>query len=325
MTVPPNAQTCWILTDGKIGMVNQCLGLARALGHEPEVKTVDLRPPWVWLPPTLIPAKTGVTTAGSTLLVPPWPDLLIASGRKSVAPARAIRHASGGKTFCIQIQDPGIATGAFDLVVAPAHDRLRGDNVVTTLGAMQGVDPAALEAARIAFADRVGQLPRPLAGVLLGGDNAVYRMTPALGETLAAQLRGLAADQGWGLAITPSRRTPDFVIDAIRGALAGLDVDIWDETGANPYMGFLAHADSIIVTGDSVNMVSEAAATGKPVHVVHLEGGSKKFERFHEAMAARGITRPFAGTLEQWTYEPPDDMATVVGEIQRRMAASGQP
>ncbi|MBT6404485.1 MAG: hypothetical protein HOK98_07285 [Rhodospirillaceae bacterium] len=322
MTLPPNSHSCWILTDGKIGMVNQCLGLARALGHDPDIKTIDLRRPWAWLPPTLIPAKTGVITAGSTPLVPPWPDLLIASGRKSVAPAQAIRRASGRKTFCVQIQDPGIATNSFDLVVAPAHDRLRGDNVVTTIGAMQGVDPAALEAARMAFANRVGGLPRPLAGVLLGGDNAVYRMTPALGETLAAQLRTLAADQGWGLAITPSRRTPEFVLDAIRAALTGLDADIWDETGPNPYLGFLAHADSIIVTGDSVNMVSEAAATGKPVHVVHLEGGSKKFTRFHEAMVARGITRPFAGTLEQWSYEPPDDMAAVVGEIQRRMAAS---
>jgi hypothetical protein len=322
MTLPPNSHSCWILTDGKIGMVNQCLGLARALGHDPEIKTIDLRRPWAWLPPTLIPAKTSVATTGSTPLGPPWPDLLIASGRKSVAPAQAIRRASGGKTFCVQIQDPGIATGSFDLVVAPAHDRLRGDNVVTTIGAMQGVDPAALEAARVAFADRVGGLPRPLAGVLLGGDNAVYRMTPALGKTLAAQLRTLAADQGWGLAITPSRRTPEFVLDAIRTALTGLDVDIWDETGANPYLGFLAHADSIIVTGDSVNMVSEAAATGKPVHVVHLEGGSKKFERFHKALAARDITRPFLGTLEQWNYEPLDDMAVVVSEIQRRMAAS---
>jgi len=321
MTVAPNPQSCWILTDGKIGMVNQCLGLARTLGHDPDIKTVDLRRPWAWLPPTLVPARTCVVTADSTPLVPPWPDLLIASGRKSVAPAQAIRRASGGRTFCVQIQDPGIAVGSFDLVVAPAHDRLDGDNVVTTLGAMQGVDPAALEAARVAFAERVAPLPRPLAGVLLGGDNAVYRMTPALGETLAAQLRALAVDQGWGLAITPSRRTPEFVLTAIRSALAGLDVDIWDETGPNPYLGFLAHADSIIVTGDSVNMVSEAAATGKPVHVVQLEGGSKKFDRFHDAMAARGITRVFSGALEQWTYEPPDDMAVVANEIRKRMAS----
>ncbi|MDA0787301.1 MAG: mitochondrial fission ELM1 family protein [Proteobacteria bacterium] len=321
MTAPPDTHSCWILTDGKIGMLNQCLGLARALDRAPDIKTIDLRRPWTWLPPALIPAKTSVITADSAPLVPPWPALLIASGRKSVAPAQAIRRASGGATFCVQIQDPGIPAGSFDLIVAPAHDRLRGDNVVTTLGAMQGVDPAALEAARVAFANRVSRLPRPLAGVLLGGDNAVYRMTPEIGTTLAVQLRALAADQGWGLAITPSRRTPVFVIDAIRKALTGLDVDIWDETGPNPYLGFLAHADSLIVTGDSVNMVSEAAATGKPVHVVHLEGGSKKFSRFHAAMVARGITRPFAGALEQWSYDPPDDMAVVVGEIQRRMAA----
>jgi mitochondrial fission protein ELM1 len=322
MTVPPNPQSCWILTDGKIGMVNQCLGLARALGHDPDIKTIDLRRPWAWLPPGLTPAKTSVITADSTPLAPPWPDLLIASGRKSVAPAQAIRRASGGATFCVQIQDPGISPGAFDLVVAPAHDQLRGANVVSTVGAMQGIDPAALDAARVAFAERVGRLPRPLAGVLLGGDNAVYRMTPEIGTTLAAQLHALAADQGWGLAITPSRRTPVFVLEAIRNALTGLDVDIWDETGPNPYLGFLAHADSLIVTGDSVNMVSEAAATGKPVHVVHLEGGSKKFSRFHEALATRGITRPFTGALEQWAYDPPDDMAMVVDEIQRRMAAT---
>lgn len=321
MTARNELQSCWILTDGKIGMVNQCRGLAQALGLEPTEKTVALRRPWAWLPQSLTRARTSVVTQDSTPLAPPWPDILIATGRKSVALARAIRRASAGRTFCIQIQDPGVSPEAFDLVVAPAHDQVKGANVVSTLGAMQGVDQDALTAARDAFATRVTALPRPLAGVLLGGDNAVYRMTPELGARLAEQLRALAVDHGWGLAVTPSRRTPPAVVAAIRDALAGLDVDIWDETGPNPYLGFLAHADSLIVTGDSVNMVSEAAATGKPVHVVHLEGGSRKFTRFHEAMTARGITRPFSGTLESWTYEPPDDMAIVVAEIRRRLEA----
>ena len=322
MTPPAVTQTCWVLTDGKIGMVNQCRGLARALGLEAVDKTIDLRWPWIWLPAALAPARTGSVTPWSAVLAPPWPDIVIATGRKSVGPVRAIRRASGGRSFCIQIQDPGVATSAFDLVVAPQHDLLAGDNVVSTLGAMQGIDRQVLASARDTFAARMRGLPRPLAAVLLGGDNAVYRMTPALGERLAAQLRVLAADQGWGLAITPSRRTPNAVMDEIRTALAGLGVEIWDETGPNPYLGFLAHADSLIVTGDSVNMVSEAASTGKPVHVVHLKGGSKKFTRFHNTMAERGITRPFAGTLESWTYDPPDDMAVVVAEVQRRMAAT---
>ena len=321
MNPPAEPRSCWILTDGKIGMVNQCLGLARALGLEPDNRTIDLRAPWRWLPPSLVPARTGVVTPESSPLTAPWPDILIASGRKSVAPARAVRRASGGHSFCVQIQDPGVSPTAFDLVVAPAHDRLDGDNVISTIGAMQGIEPDALAAAKASFAARVERLPRPLAAVLLGGDNAVYRMTPALGARLAEQLRALAADGGWGLAVTPSRRTPPGVMTAIRDALDGLDVDIWDETGPNPYLGFLAHADSLIVTGDSVNMVSEAVATGKPVHVVHLEGGSEKFTRFHEAMGARGATRPFSGTLESWTYDPPDDMAVVVAEIRRLIAA----
>ncbi|MBS29189.1 MAG: hypothetical protein CL566_09760 [Alphaproteobacteria bacterium] len=322
MTVETNTPSCWILTDGKIGMVNQCLGLARALGVAPDLKTVDLRAPWRWLPPALNPARLSTITPQSSALVPPWPDLLIASGRRSIAPARAVRKASEGRTFCIQIQDPGISSTAFDLVVAPAHDRLRGDNVISTLGSLHGVDAAALDAARQAFAQRMSSLPHPIAAVLLGGDNTVYRMTERIGDVLADQLRGLAQDKGWSLAITPSRRTPSSVLDAIRPKLQGLNVDIWDEQDPNPYLGFLAHADAIIVTGDSVNMVSEAAATGKPIHVVNLEGGSEKFERFHDAMTRQGVTRPFAGTLHSWEYDPPDDMSGIGAEILRRMTAA---
>lgn len=322
MTVETNKPTCWILTDGKIGMVNQCLGLARALGVTPDLKTVDLRSPWKWLPPALNPPSLSTTTRDSSALEPPWPDLLIATGRRSIAPARAIRKASDGHTFCVQIQDPGISTSAFDMVIAPAHDRLRGDNVLSTLGALHGIDAASLDAARDTFAQRVSALPHPIAAVLLGGDNAVYRMTERIGEVLADQLHGLTQDKGWSLAITPSRRTPPDALDAIRAKLQGPNVDIWDEQDPNPYLGFLAHADAIIVTCDSVNMVSEAAATGKPIHVVSLEGGSEKFRRFHDAMTRHGVTRPFAGTLHSWEYDPPDDMAGVGGEIMRRMTAA---
>ena len=103
-------------------------------------------------------------------------------------------------------------------------------------------------------------------------------------------------------------------------ALRDTGADVWDETGDNPYLGFLAHADAIIVTGDSVNMVSEATSTGKPVHVAHLEGGSNKFRRFHQNMESRGITRPFNGTIENWDYEPLDDTAMIAAEIRRRIA-----
>jgi mitochondrial fission protein ELM1 len=312
--------SCWLLTDGKVGMVNQCRGLAEVIGVAPVSKVIGQRAPWRWLPPILTPASLGVASSDSDALAPPWPDLLIASGRKSVAPARAIRKASRGQTFCVQIQDPGVSPEAFDLVVAPAHDGLRGDNVISTTGSLHELTQSVLGDARARFAARVAPLPRPLLAVLLGGDNAVYRMTEAFGQKLAAQLRELVCDQGWGLAVTPSRRTPEHARRAIADALEGTGADIWDETGDNPYLGFLAHADAVLVTGDSVNMVSEATATGKPVHVAHLEGGSAKFRRFHQNMETRGITRPFTGSIETWDYEPLDDTAVVAAEIRRRIA-----
>lgn len=301
-------------------MVNQCRGLAEVLGVAPVSKVIDLRAPWQWLPPVLTPSALNITTSGSDPLTPPWPDLLIASGRKSVAPARAIRKASRGQTFCVQIQDPGVSPAAFDLVVAPAHDGMAGENVISTTGSLHGLTDSILADARHRFADRVSHLRRPLLAVLLGGDNAVYALTKSCGRTLAGQLRDLTQNHGYGLAVTPSRRTPDHARQALMQALEGTDADIWDETGDNPYLGFLAHADAIIVTGDSVNMVSEATATGKPVHVAHLEGGSDKFRRFHQNMESRGITRPFAGIIETWDYEPLDDTAMVAAEIRRRIA-----
>lgn len=301
-------------------MVNQCRGLAEVLGVAPVSKVIDLRAPWQWLPPLLTPNSLGVTTSQSDPLTPPWPNLLIASGRKSVAPARAIRKASGGQTFCVQIQNPGVSPAAFDLVVAPAHDGMSGENVISTTGSLHGLTKSILENARTHFADRVANLQRPLLAVLLGGDNAVYKMTEAYGQTLAAQLRDLTQNHGWGLAVTPSRRTPDHARIALTAALADTNADIWDETGDNPYLGFLAHADAIVVTGDSINMVSEATATGKPVHVAHLEGGSEKFRQFHKNMESRGITRAFNGSIESWDYEPLDDTAMVAAEIRRRIA-----
>ncbi|MBO6784495.1 MAG: mitochondrial fission ELM1 family protein, partial [Alphaproteobacteria bacterium] len=116
--------SCWILTDGKAGMVSHCRGLAKVIGVEPVSKVVALRKPWVWLPPALTPASLKVVWPGSDPLEPPWPDLLIASGRKSVAPALAIRRASGGKTFCVQVQNPRVPIKDFDLVVTPEHDGL---------------------------------------------------------------------------------------------------------------------------------------------------------------------------------------------------------
>ncbi|MCK4869356.1 MAG: mitochondrial fission ELM1 family protein, partial [Alphaproteobacteria bacterium] len=215
---------------------------------------------------------------------------------------------------------PRVDPAKFDLVTASAHDRLTGPNVRTTLGALHHVTREKLAAEARKFEARYAHLPRPLVAVLIGGANRVYRFDRATAERLADGLARICEESGCGLLITASRRTGPENEALLRERLKGLPAEIWDGAGDNPYFAFLGLADSIIVTGDSVNMVSEACYTGKPVHVFHLPGGGgTKFLCFHESLVETGITRPFKGWLENWQYDPLDERTALASEIRGRL------
>ena len=319
MSILGQTPIVWAVHDGKIGMANQVLGLAEAVGYPVIEKAVALRAPWRHLAPSLWLHPLAALKPEGARLEPPWPDLLIACGRGVTALALAVKRASRGRTLWVQVQDPRFARRHVDLMVVPQHDPARGENVLLTVGAVHRVRPASLEANRARFAPLFSALPRPLVGVLIGGSNRVYRLTPAISASLGRQLAALSA-QGFGIAITPSRRTGEAALRAMVESLRGVPHYIWNGAGENPYLGLLAHADVLVVTGDSVNMVSEAAATGKPVHLVALEGGSVKFRRFHELFRRAGIARAFTGAIERWTYSPPDDTERAAAEIRRRIS-----
>jgi uncharacterized protein len=318
---PATPLQIWVLHDGKIGMANQVTGLAEALGWPITQKHLAIRPPWRYLPPGLWLAPALAIDPAGARLQPPWPDIVIGCGRNSVAPARMIKRASGGRAFWVQVQDPRFARSEIDLIVAPRHDPAPGENVFRTLGAVHRVTPEKLAADAARWAPTFAALPRPLVAVLIGGDNSVYRLTEERFGALCDRLVALAKS-GVGLAITPSRRTGDTQRAMLQKRLAGLPAFIWDGSGDNPYFAMLGTADAIIVTADSVSMISEAASTGKPVHIIELEGGSAKFARFHQAMREAGVTRPFNGTLETWHYAPLDDTARAAAEVRRRLGTA---
>ena len=316
MAGPP---TCWALSDGKAGTENQCIGLAEAMGLVPTVKRVQPRAPWSWLPVGLGMLPVGAMSTDAGEFAPPWPGLLIASGRRSVPYALAIRRLSRGATFTVQIQDPRIAPRRFDLLAVPRHDHVRGANVVETLGALNRITSERLDEAAARFAPAFAHLPRPLVAVLVGGTSGSYRLTPEATGALCDKLVNLSRAAGAGLAVTPSRRTGDGNIATLRRRLEALPATVWDGTGENPYFGLLGLADALIVTCDSVSMASEACTTGKPVYIVDLPGGSRKFREFHASLRSEGMTRPFVGELESWTYAPPNDTALVAEAVARRL------
>jgi len=190
---------------------------------------------------------------------------------------------------------------------------------MTTKGALHRVTPAMLKREAEKFLPQIAALPAPRIAVLIGGSNSVYQLTPREMTPLVEQLRGLVK-AGGSLIVTPSRRTGEENLPILQKGLKDTPAYIWDMHGPNPYYGMLGVADFILATCDSVNMVSEACTTGKPVYVIDLPGGSDKFRRFHQSLRDDGLVRPFAGKLETWSYPPPNDVGLVAERIKGMMA-----
>ena len=307
--------SCWVVTDGKAGMISQCVGLAEAVNAEFVVKQVRLRFPWRDLTPYFRLGGRLQFASESDELSPPWPDLLIATGRQSVAASIVVRRLSRGKTRTVQIQNPVISPKHFDLVVAPRHDKLQGDNVVVTRGALHRVTPKMLSEGAEQLGWRLQHLARPYISVLIGGTNGVFRLGPDEMKDLAGRLADCARAMKGSLIITPSRRTGHGNREILKDALVGVPHYLWNGEGDNPYFGLLGLADFIVVTIDSVNMVSEAASTGKPVYIADLPGESPKFWDFHKKLLDEGVTRLFEHTLEPYTYQPLYDVATAARRV----------
>lgn len=323
MTAPPvqpsRTLRAWTITDEKKGMAVQVEGVAKALGVSPEIKRVDphgiwrLLAPWIGIDPR---EKFGQPDSQFS---PPWPDIALATGRLSIPALRAIRK-SAPSTFTVVIQDPRTGTGTADLIAVPAHDKLRGDNVIQTLTAPHGFSPEELLRLRKTQPKELTSLPAPRVVVVLGGPNSVYRFTERDSIRLAASLASLAM-QNVSFLITASRRTPDHALAAAVDAVKDSPHLVWNGEGPNPYETWLAHGDIFIVTADSINMTGEACATGRPVYVFEPEGGSAKFTRFHENLRRYGATKPLPerfDNLESWSYAPLDSAAQIAAEIRRR-------
>jgi mitochondrial fission protein ELM1 len=200
-------------------------------------------------------------------------------------------------------------------VVPPRHDGLVGPNVIPTRGALHRVTAAKLSEHAVRHAALLQDLPRPLVAVLVGGSSRHGRFTLEDATRVGGQLAALARDTGAGLAVTPSRRTGEENVAALRATLTGVPHFFWDGSGENPYFGLLGLADHIVVTGDSASMVSEACSTGKPVYVIELQGYGGRLRVFHQELRREGVTRPFDGRLAHWNYEPVNDTPEVAARL----------
>jgi mitochondrial fission protein ELM1 len=300
-----------ILSEPYAGLQAQALGLAEAAGLSPGIVALHPRRPWSLLPAAIWPAPLHAVG----LSAPP-PGLLFTAGGTAGAVGAACRRQG---SVVVQVQNPRLRLQDFDLVVANRHDGLSGPNVIVTRTALHRATAVRLREAAQAWAPRLAHLPRPLVAVLVGGSNGRFRLEAQEGKALAGALAGMMARDAAGVAVTPSRRTAPAVRAALDDMLSPRGAWVWDMTGENPYFGMLALADVIIVTIDSISMVSEAVATAAPVLLAELPGKSRRIAAFLQVLRQEDRVRPFAGRLETWQVQPMDDTAMAGEEVARRL------
>ncbi|MDQ3510693.1 MAG: mitochondrial fission ELM1 family protein [Pseudomonadota bacterium] len=307
----------WTITDGNAGNLRQARTLADAL-HRPAIDwNLLARAPWRWAAPHRLPwAANAWGDAFARALNHP-PTLAIGCGRQAALATRVLRERGA---FAVQILDPRMSPQHWDLVIAPEHDQLGGDNVIRMLGSLHPVDDDWLESARRSFG-ALASLPQPRTALLLGGPSAHAQLQPGWADALAARLQRVVAAQGGCLMVTTSRRTPADVRTRLREQLAGTIGVFWGgvQDGANPYPGILACADRIVCTADSVNMLSEACATTVPVFVAGLDVLAGRPRQFVDSLLGLGRVRGFDDTLASFAVTPLRETARVARQVSERL------
>jgi len=289
-----------VLAGDKPGDNAQLLSLATALEYPFEVKQLHFRAPRARLAGLLGRERFPLDRGATSPLAPPWPDLILGCGQRSVGVALRIRRKAARAVRVVWLGRPRVDLDRFDLILTTPQYRVPAHRNVVHLGLpLHQADHAAWNRAAADWRDRFATLPRPWIAVLVGGSAVPFVVDVPSARRIAVQASALARAEGGSLLISTSRRTPAEAGRALEGALTvPAYVHHWSPGGGpNPYLAYLALADAFIVTGDSASMLTEACNTGKRVWIADLperktlRSHAKNILRRSVLAAAPGLTR----------------------------------
>ena len=307
-----------LLTQGMHGMVSQVEGLARALGLTYKHQSIKLKTLWNLLPPKLTPISENLVKEKFVC----DSKVIISCGRKSVIPSIALKKRLGKEIFTIHIQDPKVALKHFDLVISPEHDDIKGNNVLSTKGAIHYLTKKEIKD-NLNYLN-VNKEKKKLVAFIIGGPNKYYNYNDQVIQQLFTKIKTLFTPDKYKIIIVPSYRTPEKIIKKAFDTFNFNHIVI-KTVDKKAYLSALALADISVVTCDSTSMISEAAITGKPVYIAMMKSNKNngRFKKFYSLLTDLGITRELKDSVEEWSYESLNEVNRVAPIIKTKMKTNG--
>jgi len=304
-----------ILTEGMHGMISQAEGLAKALGLNFFHEKIELNNFWKLMPSKFTPVKRFIFKNS----IKENFDVIISCGRKSVIPSIFFKQNSQKKIFNIHIQDPKVSLKNFDFVVAPEHDDLEGENVISTKGALHYLNMKEIDENRGYLEDKINK-NKDIITLILGGPTKYYKYTKENIQKIYSKLNNNINKKNLQLVVIPSMRTPSETIKLAKEYF-GSDHLIIDNVDKKAYLSGLSLAKFIVVMCDSSSMISEAALTGKPIYVAQIPSSKNdyRFKKFRDLFKELNIIKELNDNLETWNYKRLDETNRVAQEIKKKL------
>ena len=303
-----------LLTQGMHGMVSQVEGLAKALKLNYKHQNIKLKPFWNLIPPKFTPISENLLTEKFVCDC----KVIISCGRKSVISSIALKKRFGKEIFNIHIQNPNVSLKHFDIVISPEHDNLKGDNVITNKGAIHYLSKK--EISQNLKYLKLEKEKKQIVAFIIGGPNKYFSYSEEQVHYIFNKVKTLFTPDKFKIIIIPSYRTPENVIKKAFNTFSFNHLVV-KEVDKKAYLSGLALADFIVVTGDSISMISEAAVTGKPIYIAMMKSmrSSSRFKTFYNQFKSLGIVKDLEDKVDNWSYDKLDEVNRIAPIIREKM------
>ena len=306
-----------LLTEGAHGMVSQVEGLAKALNLDFNHCFVNLKNPWRYFPINLVPVSKSIIDGR----IPDQIEnqVLISCGKNSIISSLFLKR-NNKNLFNIHIQNPKVNFSNFDLIVAPEHDQIKGNNVLSTLGALHYITKHEIDNSSNFFSKYNISENDKTVSLILGGPNRYYDFNEIDLGNIFLLIKDNFLDKGFKLILVRSRRTPDNIIDFAKKFFLNSAVII-DFVSKEFYLSALKLSKIIIVTCDSTSMISECAITQKPIFVAKMKTKRRnnRFEYFLNSFREKGIIKFLGENIDNWSYPELDETKRIARIIKERL------